>query len=243
MKNNLLICLLFLLPLTASTQTGSYDTIAIFILDHMSDVIGDLGSCSYTLNTSHDVLSDVGLGLITQTAVHEVKMVGPDKMQINSIGDKGHRGFWYNGEQVAYYFYDENNYALVEAPSTILETIDTMNQRYGIDFPAADFFYPGFTDDLMQHNDQIAYLGTSNVGGKDCFHIIATSKEMSVQFWIANDATTLPAKMLIMYFGKADASQYEAIFSDWNINPQIPESVFEFLPPPGAKDIAIMRKN
>lgn len=242
MKNNLTVFLLFLLPLSASAQTGAYDTVAIFILDHMSAVIGDLGACSYTLHTSNDVLSEEGLGLITKTAIHDVKMVGPDKMQVNSVGDKGHRGFWYNGKQMAYYFYDENNYAMVEAPSTILETIDTMNHRYGIDFPAADFFYPEFTDDLMRHNDRIAYLGTSRVGEKDCFHILATSKEMSIQFWIANDATTLPAKMLIMYHGKPDASQYEATFSDWNINPQIPESVFEFLPPPGARDIAIMRR-
>ncbi len=242
MKNKLPLCLLFLLPLSTSAQTGTYDTVAIFILDHMSDVVGDLGACSYTLHTSTDVLSDKGLGLITKTAVHDVKMVGPDKMQINSVGDKGHRGYWYNGEQMAYYFYDENNYVMVEAPSTILETIDTMNHRYGIDFPAADFFYPTFTDDLMRNNDRIAYLGTSKVGEQDCFHILATSKEMSVQFWIANDAAMLPAKMLIMYHGKADASQYEAIFTNWNINPQIPESVFDFLPPPGARDIAILRR-
>lgn len=240
MKNNPFFILLLLFPLAADAQTKSYDSVAIFILDHMSDVIGDLGSCSYTLNTSHDVISDDGLGLITRCARDEVKMVGPDKMQVNSVGDKGHRGYWYNGERIAFYSYNENNYAMVDAPPTILETIDTMHNRYGVDFPAADFFYPTFTDDLIDHNDMIKYLGASRVGEKDCFHILAKNKEMSAQFWIANDATTLPAKMVIMY---ADGSQYEAVFSDWNINPTIPESTFDFLPPPNARDIAIMRRN
>ncbi len=242
MKKNPLLFFLLSLSLYTNAQVSKYDTVAIFILDHMSAVIGDLSSCSYTLQTTTDDLSDDGSGLVTHFGTHDVMLTGPDKMQVNSTGDKGHRGYWYNGKQLAFYSYDENNYSVLNAPATIVETMDALNKNYGIDFPAADFFYPTFTDDLINQNHVISYLGKSRVGDKECYHILAKGKEMSVQLWIANDVTTLPVKMLIMYSGEANAPQYEATFSNWKINLEIPSSVYEFMPPPEANRIAMMPK-
>ena len=242
MKKHPLLLFILIWSLSASAQETKYDTAAIFILDHMSDVIGDLSSCSYTLRTSVDDLSSEGLGLVTHFSTHEVMLEGPNKMQVNSNGDKGHRGYWYNGEQLAFYSYDENNYSILEAPSTILETIDTLHAWYGIDFPAADFFYPTFTDDLIGHSDKIVYLGKSMIEGKACFRILATNKETITQLWISDDALTLPYKLLIIYKGKENGGQYEATFTNWLINPELPFSVFEFLPPPEASEIEMLPK-
>ena len=242
MKKIHLIILLLLFSLYSHAQAAKYDTVAIFILDHMNAVIGDLGSCSYTLNTATDDLSADGSALITCFATHEVLLTGPDKMQINSTGDKGHRGYWYNGKQMAYYAYDENNYSVIGAPATIVETFDVINNKYGIDFPAADFFYPTFTDDLIHHHDLISYLGKTRVGEQDCFHLLVKNKDMSIQFWIADNALTLPVKMLIMYHGKTNTAQYEATFSNWKVNPEIPATVFEFMPPPNAVRVVMLPK-
>jgi hypothetical protein len=242
MKKYLLFPLLLFLTTNVEAQESKYDTTAIYILDHMSSIIGDLSSCTYTLHTSSDDLSKEGLGLITNFSTHEVMLQGPNKIQVNSNGDKGHRGFWYNGEQFAFYSYDENNYSIVDAPSTILETIDTIHMLYGIDFPASDFFYPTFTDDLIDNFDRIVYTGKSKIEGKECFKILATNDEMITQLWIADDAMTLPLKIMIMYQGKDNTPQYEATFTNWQINPVLPESVFEFLPPPHARQIIMLTK-
>jgi len=67
----------------------------------MSAVIGELGSCSFTLNVSRDV-NDQDLGLVKHFGVDEVHMLGPDKMVINSRSDSGHKGYWYDGKTVTY---------------------------------------------------------------------------------------------------------------------------------------------
>lgn len=234
--------LVFTLSFQLFAQETRIDTVAVKILDRLSDVIGDLGSCSFTLNTSQDVIVDYELGLIKHLDEHKVYMVGPDKMLINSRGDRGRRGYWYNGTELAYYSYDENNYAVIGAPSNIIATIDTVNKIYGIDFPAADFFYPSFTADLVDNSDQIIYLGTVYANGKDCFHIIAKSEDMSVQFWLADDALLLPVKMVIVYYKKNPSEQYEATFSGWRINPELPDAMFEFMPPPGANKVKMLPK-
>ena len=65
---------------------------------------------------------------------------------------------------------------------------------------------------------------------------------MEVQYWISNDAYFLPKRYLIIYKDKENM-QFEGTFSDWKLNPDIPDTVFEFNPPPKANQIKIMAKN
>ncbi len=241
MKKTFLSIILALFAFCGLSQSIKHDSVAIRILDRISDVIGDLQSCSFTLATSSDK-KDIDNGMIKHFGVDEVYMVGPDKMLVNIKNQKGHRQYWYNGSQLAYYSYDENNYALVNAPPTIMEMIDTIHADYGIEFPAADFFYPTFTDDIIQNSDQIKYIGQSKINDKECFHILATSKEMNVQIWIANDAFNLPVKLVITYNKKEGQPQYEATLSNWHVNPDLPNAMFNFLPPPGAAKIRMIPK-
>jgi hypothetical protein len=48
--------------------------------------------------------------------------------------------------------------------------------------------------------------------------------------------------MLIIYHNKSNL-QYEASFCDWDINPILPASMFNFLPPPGAREVYLLPKN
>jgi len=222
-------------------QDSQIDTVAIMILNKMGTLIGELQSCSYTLKTSTDEI-DVDLGLVKYFNVSNVYMVGPDKMLVNTQGDKGHRGYWYNGKRLMYYSYTENNYGVIDAPPTIMATIDSIHKNYGIDFPAADFFYPSFTDDLIAQNNQIILAGQSQVDGKNCFHIIAKNDQMSIQIWISDDALFLPTKYIIAYYDIVPNQQYEATFSDWKLNPELPNEMFEFTPPPQAEQLILMAK-
>ena len=237
-------CLLFI-SLTVSLVTWAQgprvDSVAVMILDRMANVISDLNSCSFKLYTSYDA-PDQEYGMVKHFGSDEVYMAGPDKMLVHSYGDKGHRGFWYNGEKITYYSFDENNYATVSAPPSIIAAIDTMNKDYGIEFPAADFFYPTFTNDILAQFETIVYLGKTEIENQECLHILATNKDKNVQFWIANDAFNLPLKFTILYKDEGDL-QYEATFRDWQLNPQIPGAVFEFLPPPKAARITLLPKS
>lgn len=226
--------------LSVQAQEPRVDTVAVMIIDHMASVIGELNSCSFTLNTSIDV-RDPDLGIITQNETDEVYLVGPDKMHVNFNGDKGHRGYWYNGALATMYSYDENNYVVIDAPGNIIAMIDNINENYGIEFPAADFFNPTFTDDMLALFDDIIFAGKKVLDGKECLLIVARNKDMSVQIWYSSDAFMLPQKFIIIY--KNDENkQYEATFCNWNLNPDIPPSVFEFIPPPKARQIAILPK-
>ena len=240
MKKTLLLLSLLWVSISTTAQNKT-DSIAILILDQMSHIIGDLTSVDFTVETRNDV-NDPVLGTVSQFSVNEVIFSGPDKMYINSNGIKGHRSFWYNGEMLVYYSFNENNYAIMETPPTTIETIDSVNLNYGIDFPAADFFYPSFTEDLIAASTEIIFAGKNTIEEKECFLIISKQKEMTIQLWIENSVLFLPVKMLIMYQNKNQGLQYEATFREWKINPVLPDAMFNFLPPPGAREIKILAK-
>ena len=239
MRNLVLGLVACLMSFSGNTQVKKPDTIAVGIFDRMSDVIGELSSISFTLKVRNDEV-DQDLGLVTKFSESKVNFNGPSQMQIHSYGDKGHRGFWFNGESLVYYSFEENNYAIIDSPSNTLDMINEVNDKYGIDFPAADFFSPTFTDDVLTNFDDLKYVGKRVLEGKECFYIIAKRADMIVQIWIANDALNLPVKMLIMEVDGKDSKQYEATFSNWDINPFLPDAMFSFQTPPKAKKISIL---
>lgn len=243
MKKTFIPVLLVLSAMAGYPQARKYDSLAIIIIDRMSDVIGDLESCSFKLFAAHDVVNGSS-GSVKYFSDYEVFFKGPDKALINAHGYRGHRELLYNGEQLAYYSFNENNYGIMPAPDNIIRMIDSLHDVYDIEFPAADFFYPAFTDDLIQASDSIRYLGMEEIANKEYFHVIAYSRDMDAQFWINNDSYNLPARFSITYKTKPGMPQYLALFSDWQINPQLPDAMFDFQPPPDATPVRMMaRKN
>jgi hypothetical protein len=238
-KKPLLLFFVLGLGLSSMAQAPKIDTVAVSILDRMSAMIGDLSSCSVLVHSNYDIGSK-DLGLVKHSDEQQLFMQGPDKLLVRSDGDKGSREFYYDGQTLSYYSLAKNHYGQTPAPPTTVEMIDTIHKRYGIEFPVADFFYPGFVDDILAESKNLAFLGLTKVDGKECFHIAGTASDKTFQFWIANDAYYLPVKMVIVYTGKDMSPQYEAVLSNWQINPSLPESLFEFTPPPGAKKIKLM---
>lgn len=241
MKKLMITPLWLLISYAALSQEKHHDSLAILIIDRMTDVIGDLQSCSFKLTAANDV-RDSSSGWVKHFSDFDVYFSGASKMLINVRGHKGHRQFMYNGEQLAYYSFRENNYGIIPTPATTIETIDSVYTNYGYEFPAADFFYPAFTDDLLQDAETLRFLGTETIHGKEYFHILASGKKTDFQFWVTNDAYNLPGRFVITYKSEPGSPQYQASFSDWQINPTLPDAMFDFLPPPNATKVRIMSK-
>lgn len=214
----------FLLMSCTSKDQQEYDTRAIESLDLLSETIGELSACSYTLN-EFSVKED-GSEFSTE---HDVYMRGPNKMYVHSVGSKGDRSYWYDGENLSFFSFDKNIYATVEAPDDILQTIDYINDKYGIDFPATDFFYPDLTDDILDNFDRLLFVGDDLVDGIESTSIFASNDTDAVQIWI-DKASNLPLKLVIE--SKVNSAEYyEVTFSNFRSNPDLPDLLFEFQPP------------
>jgi hypothetical protein len=205
----------------------------------MSAMIGELSSCSVNIRSNYDIHSKE-LGLIKHSDEQQLYLHGPGQLLLKSDGDQGSRDFYFDGKTLSYYSLDKNQYGQIEAPVSLVEMIDTVNKLYGIEFPAADFFYPSFVDDILADSKTLVYLGLTKVDGKDCFHLAGTTGDKTYQFWISDDAFTLPMKMVIVYTAKEMNPQYEATLSGWQINPNLPDALFTFTIPHKARKVKLM---
>ena len=143
-------------------EIAKVDSVAVNLLTKMSTVIGEHTSVSFDLETANDKMNDLKENE-RHFNDHQIHMVGPDKMAIRTKGDSGNRAIWYNGELFTYYSFDENNYVSLEAPDNIIEMIDDMNFRFGINFPSADLFYPSLVDDILEGFEYVKYLGLKTI--------------------------------------------------------------------------------
>lgn len=240
MKKYLTLFVITILPfaISAQTDTRKIDLDAVVVLDQMGETIGELSSVSFHLSVANDELN-AEHNMAKRYKEHEVNMVGPDKMLVKSYSMGRNRGYWYNGDHITYYSFDENNYITVPAPTDIISMIDFMHEKFDMDFPAADFFYPSFTDDVLEAFNTISYKGEVVFGGQPCYLIHAENEDKMIQLWITADAYTLPKNLVITY-KKEKNKQYQATFSDWELNPEIPENIFDFTPPYNAKLISVL---
>ena len=216
----------------AVEDTGIYDVRSVEVLDSLSTKIGNLESVSYTLDVQIEDHNTEG-NLIEIDNVNDVYMRGPNKMHVLTKGTRGQKGYWYNDSTFSYYSYTNNTYDKVDAPESILLVIDALHTKFGIDFPAADFFYPSLTDDVLANFNKLLYWGETQVDDRNLHTISAYNKNTTVQIWVDSE-TLLPAKMVIFGEGEKKGHRYEASFSNWKLNPALPDVLFEFKAPKGA---------
>jgi hypothetical protein len=242
-KNLIKVILISLVFLTVNTRNtfAQIDSSAVAILDSMSNVVTGIESCSFVLKTEYDVYSS-RLGLVKHSDIANVTMKAPDRLLMNRKGDKGQKDFYYNGKDFSYYSADNNQYATILAPSTIMETIENIHEEYGVEFPAADIFDEDLVDDILEKSDNLSYLGLTYIDDRECFHIAGTTDEITYQFWITND-DYLPLKIAIVYTNKEGKPQYEGQFLNWNLKPVSDDTMFNFVIPQGATKIIFKKKN
>ena len=221
---------------SSNQDDNKYDTRAVEYLDNLSETIGNLNTCSYTLNTINAKSKDSVF--INE---HDVYMRGPDKMHITSNGRKGSRAYWYDGEQFSYFSYNKNVYDTVSAPANIIAAIHFLNDKYGIYFPAADFFYPTFTDDIIENYNNVLMMEDELIDNVDCAVIEASNDSEFVQIWIEK-ATNLPYKLSIEKT-EDSGKYYEAVFTNWKLNPELPDVLFKFTPPANSNRVELQVKN
>lgn len=211
---------------------------AIVSFDEMSATIGEMSSCSYTITVEAK-----RKGTELKEVIHDVYFRGPNKMYIYTSGENLSRGYWYNGSQFAYYNFLTAEYDTMAAPTTIMETIDAIHENYGIYFPAADFFYPTFTDDMIDNFDSILYLNQEDLKERSLIEIVGINSELEAFFTLSKTKLGVLPLGLSLYNKEMDNELvYDAVLSNWRYNPSLPDRLFNFVPREDAKRVKLEPK-
>ena len=221
----------------SANKKGLYEADAINALDDLTEVIGQLKSCSFTLNTSVVRAETESTEPVFKTL--DLYMRGSNNMYYYSESNNERVGHWYNGEKLAVFNFDNNQYDIMDAPATIMETINLFHKDFKVTFPAADFFYPTLTDDIIQNCDTVIISGTKVIDDVECTEINATNENIDIYILIEKE-TNLPKALAIYYLGDREGEHFLSLFSNWRKDPNLPDNIFKFSPPENATKISIL---
>jgi hypothetical protein len=173
------------------------------------------------------------------TSVRRVAMRRPDRLVGDASGDALNRSFWYDGQTFSALDREQNVWASGAVPPTIDEALDWVFDQTGTVIPLADFLYANVYDRLMGKVQRGVYLGIHEAAGVPCYHLSFEQATIDWQIWIDAGPDPLPRKLVISYKTEDEVPQYAVTIPKWNVEAKVPETLFRFAPPEGAKRVEV----
>ncbi len=137
--------------------------------------------------------------------------------------------YYFNGEIFTLYGKNNNYYATVDAPETIVELLDIVQSRYNIELPMRDLFYWGADTAEMDAIQSGFLVATTRVKSVPCKHYAFRQEDIDWQIWIEDSATPLPRKLVITSKQEVGQPQYSTTMT-WNLSPKLSDDLFIFTP-------------
>ena len=208
---------------------------AIEALDRMAAFLRTLQEFRLTATISIDDVIEGGQ--LVETSGRAVYLVRrPDRFRVELTTDKSERVFYYNGKTVTQFSPALGYYSIFEAAPTISETLDIAQDEYDIELPVVDLFYWGTDQSNSKELTAAFSAGESRISGETCNHYAYRAEVTDFQVWIRKHGDPLPCRMVIVTTDDPARPRYAASF-EWDLDPLIGDTAFEFAPPPGAERI------
>jgi hypothetical protein len=229
-------------PSAPAAEPDKVEPEAVAALKKMSAYLGTLNTFEVKADTTRDIVTTNG-HRVQLGGVSDYKVRKPNAFVIDVMTDYKQRRFFYDGKQFTVFAPQLGYYATAAAPPTILQTIDVLENRYGVDLPL---------DDLFRWNDpsgsQLAeltsgfYVGDADIDGVPTDHYAFRQQNVDWEIWIQQGAQPLPRKLVITDLTDEARPAYTARL-DWNMNPTIAADAFTFRPGADAKQIQMATLN
>src|SRR5262245_45939538 len=213
---------------------------AVAVVKRMAEFIYRLPRFSVTVDIGFDVAQELGQK-IEFGETRKIVVRRPDRLRIDEVRRDGtYGGLVFDGKTLTVFNRKDNVYATdarVDGRGTVDDAIAHLINDLDMRFPLAEWLHSNLPRKPGAQFREAAYVERSQIGGVPCDHIALRGNLMDVQLWIAQGDQPLPRRLVLTYTREDGRPQFWAQFSDWNLAPAAPDSLFAFTPPAGAKRI------
>ena len=166
----------------------------------------------------------------------DLKVRRPDRMRMDIAGDRRNERMFYDGKTFTVFGERNGFYATFDAPGTLAELKDVLENKYAVDLPLADLFYWGTDADKTSSIQTATRVGAANVDGFVCDHFAFRQKDVDWEIWIEQGGRPLPRKLVITTTTEPSKPQHSAILN-WDLGAKFDDTLFTFVPPANAHQI------
>jgi hypothetical protein len=170
----------------------------------------------------------------------KVTLRRPDRVKAEVESREGdEKTLFFDGKSISIDLAGENAYVSVEKPGSVDAAFDYLVEDLGVPAPLADLMSENFYVDIADRIVAGTVVGESSIGNAFCVHVAFSTEDVDVQMWIEDTDRPLVHRFVITYKEAEGSPQFWAQFTNWNLKPKTPDSLFAYTPPKGAERIPI----
>jgi hypothetical protein len=210
------------------------------VLERMAEFLAHAKQFSVNLRIGYDVVQPSGEN-VEFGERRKLTVRRPDDLRIEVEQSDGSKSLLvFDGKDITAYKEANHVYAVTPKPGNIDTALQYIIRDLGIRMPLALMVVSEFPAVLELRVESAAYVERSVVTAVPTDHVAARSANVDFQVWVAEGAQPLPQRIVITYKTAEGEPQFWADFSDWNLNPDLSKSLFEFTPPQGVQRIPFL---
>lgn len=222
------------------TATATVEQEATALLKQMADFIAKMQRFSVTMRIDYDVVQESGQK-IEFGEIRKVTIRRPDRLRAEVERSDGDQGLVvFDGKDIAVFNAEENVFATASKPGNLDQAITYFLKDLRMRMPLALLLVSTFPTELERRVKTVEYVERTTLLGVPCDHLAARSETVDFQIWIAQGDQPLPQRVVITYKQAEGQPQFRAQFLNWNLAPELSESLFTFAPPAGAERIPFL---
>jgi len=206
-------------------------------LMRMAHFLAQLKQFSVEQESGYEVVQDSGQKIEFEES-RRLVLVRPDRFRVDMQGGDGdERRVTFDGKAVTVLNETQKMYASSEIPGSIDEAIKYFVQDLQMRLPLAMLFVTTLPEEIEQRVQEVAIVETVMREGTPFVHLAARAESVDFQVWLPETGDPLPRRIVITYKHEEGQPQYWADFSDWNLSPNPPETLFSLDIPKDASRI------
>ena len=192
----------------------------------MANFLAQLKQFSVTIESGYDVVQESGQK-IEFGECRQVTVARPDRFRVEVERSDGNKALTvFDGKAITMFTPKTNLYATAEMPGDIDGAIIHFVRDLHMRLPLSLMFVTSLPRELEQRGLSADIVETTTLSGTPCVHIAGRGETVDFQFWISTEGDPLPRKLVLTYKNEEGQPQYWAKFSEWNLLPNPPESLF-----------------
>lgn len=217
---------------------GAIEPEANELLRRMSDYLTEAQFFSVKAEVWQDVQLNSGQEVEAGRTI-DLQVRRPNRFHTEVRSTRRNRSLNYDGKSITLLDRVQNFYGSIPAPGTLDEAVDVASERFGITLPLEDIIVSNPYQSAMGKVTSGILLGPVTVLGVPCEHLAFSLENVDWQIWIEDGARPVPRKIVITYKDEEGSPKYTAILSNWDFETKLPDFLFKFEPPAGAKEITV----
>ena len=221
-------------------QGSAIDPEALAILKKATDYLTGLPQFRLKGYKEVDAVQESGQKLQFFSS-YDLHLKRPNRLFVSRTDDDGiMRRFWYDGKTATMYDEGEKVFGQIQVPETIDEMLDYLETVLESPPPLADILYNDLSF-LAERALSGVYIDISFIQNIACDHLAFRGESVDWQMWIDRGEKPLIRKIVITYKELPGEPQLSARLVEWDTQPEISDTLFQFSIPEGARRIPIVR--